>query len=103
MKNILNKINYFLAVAVSFSLVGCANYFEPMKTSPATLGTETYMSYDLRSLPKPKEKIVTAVYKFRDQTGQYKASSTGFCRAHTDFACSSLINQSKSINFDAPI
>ncbi|MGJ1267613.1 CsgG/HfaB family protein [Sphingobacterium spiritivorum] len=28
----------------------------------------------LRTLPVPKEKTVVAVYKFKDQTGQYKAS-----------------------------
>lgn len=105
MKKILNKINYFLALAVTFSLVGCANYFEPMKTSPATLGTETYMSYDLRSLPKPKEKIVTAVYKFRDQTGQYKPSSQGanWSTAVTQGATSILLRALEDSKWFTPI
>ncbi len=30
----------------------------------------------LRSLPPPREPIVVAVYKFRDQTGQYKGSDS---------------------------
>ena len=32
---------------------------------------------DLVSLPPPKDKVYVAVYKFRDQTGQYKSSATG--------------------------
>ena len=41
------------------------------------LGAETPRFQELVSLPAPKEKIVAAVYKFRDQTGQYKASDVG--------------------------
>ncbi|HET9486201.1 MAG TPA: CsgG/HfaB family protein [Chryseosolibacter sp.] len=41
------------------------------------LGAESPLFEKLVSLPGPKEKIVVAVYKFRDQTGQYKASDVG--------------------------
>jgi curli production assembly/transport component CsgG len=41
------------------------------------LGAETQKFQELVSLPPPKEKIVAAIYKFRDQTGQYKASDVG--------------------------
>ncbi|MCL3780785.1 curli production assembly/transport component CsgG [Prolixibacteraceae bacterium JC049] len=47
---------------------------QPMKTTPAQLGPLTHINTELQSLPKPKQKIVAAVYKFRDQTGQYKPS-----------------------------
>jgi hypothetical protein len=44
-------------------------------------------------LPKPKEPIVVGLYKFRDQTGQYKASENGnnFSTAVTQGATSILI------------
>ena len=41
------------------------------------LGAESAQFQELVSLPPPKEKIVAAVYKFRDQTGQYKLSEVG--------------------------
>jgi len=56
---------------------GCNSFLEPLKTYNATLGPKTTASRELTSLPAPKEKIVAAVYKFRDQTGQYKASDVG--------------------------
>ena len=56
---------------------GCNSFLEPLKTYNATLGPKTTVSHELTSLPAPKEKIVAAVYKFRDQTGQYKASDVG--------------------------
>ena len=56
---------------------GCNSFLEPVKTFNATVGPETTINKQLTSLPSPKEKIVAAVYKFRDQTGQYKLSSVG--------------------------
>ena len=50
---------------------------QPFKTHRAKLGPETPNKKELFELPKPQEKIVTAVYKFRDQTGQYKPSENG--------------------------
>ncbi len=40
----------------------------PRVGSPASISAET-----LRALPDPREKVVVAVYRFRDQTGQYRA------------------------------
>lgn len=59
-------------------LSGCAPYFQqPMRMKESRLGAESAQYQELVSLPAPKEKIVAAVYKFRDQTGQYKASDVG--------------------------
>ncbi len=59
-------------------LQGCSAYFhQPTGTRKARLGEDTPLTGDLRSLPPPREKIVAAVYKFRDQTGQYKQSEVG--------------------------
>lgn len=59
-------------------ITSCRPYMhQPFTTSRAKLGPETPNKQELKFLPKPQEKIVTAVYKFRDQTGQYKPSETG--------------------------
>ncbi len=41
------------------------------------IGESTPTQKDFEKLPQPKEQIVVGVYKFRDQTGQYKASDMG--------------------------
>ena len=41
------------------------------------MGEETPFNFHLRNLPKPEEPIIVAVYKLRDQTGQYKPSEIG--------------------------
>src|SRR5688572_14354896 len=51
---------------------GCANYLAPFETRPAHPGIQTHVNAQLRELPPPQEKVVVAVYRFRDQTGQYK-------------------------------
>jgi len=43
----------------------------------STMGEITSHTAELRNLPLPKEKVVVGVYKFRDQTGQYKPSENG--------------------------
>ncbi|MCG6958366.1 curli production assembly/transport component CsgG [bacterium BMS3Abin03] len=75
MKNIIIK-TIFLGMFLIF-ISGCNSFLEPVKTYNATVGPTTTVSKQLSSLPQPKEKIVAAVYKFRDQTGQYKASNVG--------------------------
>lgn len=52
-------------------------FYQPMDTQPATLGFRTKIGKELMEMPPPSDKIITAVYKFRDQTGQYKPSETG--------------------------
>jgi curli production assembly/transport component CsgG len=59
-------------------LNGCSPYFhQPTKQRIARLGEETRITPGLRTLPPPTDKLVAAVYKFRDQTGQYKPSDNG--------------------------
>jgi curli production assembly/transport component CsgG len=94
-----------ILLASAYFLSGCVNYFEPFKTEPATLGTVTETSEDLKSLPKPKEKIVAAVYKFRDQTGQYKPTITGasWSTAVTQGATSILLKALEESEWFLPI
>ncbi|MBD2753141.1 CsgG/HfaB family protein [Spirosoma validum] len=59
-------------------LSGCTAYFhQPTKARRARLGEETPSTTTLHQLPPVKEKIVAAVYKFRDLTGQYKQIESG--------------------------
>ena len=66
-----------MSVLVLF-FIACGSYMhQPLQPRRAVLGPESPAKRLLLDLPKPQEKIVTAVYKFRDQTGQYKPSDTG--------------------------
>ena len=92
MKTILNiTIMTVCAVGLIF-LPGCNSKLEYGRTERATIGYTTAIHDDLISLPEPQEKIVVAVYKFRDQTGQYKtsAAATTFSTAVTQGATSML-------------
>ena len=72
-----------LALAALF--VGCSAKIQPIKSSKAQLEYKTQIYEELVSLPPPKEPIILVVYKFRDQTGQYKPGlgTTGWSTAVT--------------------
>jgi len=87
-------------------LGGCSAYFyQPTRPRPARLGEETRATNDLRQLPPPKERIVAAVYKFRDQSGQYKPSDGGFnwSTAVTQGATNILLLALEQSNWFTPI
>ncbi len=64
-----------VGIIASYVLTGCSGFFsQPLKPEKARLGYETPAYKDLTSMPAPKEPLVAAVYKFSDQTGQYKPS-----------------------------
>ena len=61
-----------------FLLQNCSTLFNlPANGEKSTLGEVTNLTSELKEIPSPKEKIVVGVYKFRDQTGQYKPSENG--------------------------
>ena len=73
-KNI--KIGLLLCLAAI--LQSCNTLFNlPANGEKSTLGEVTNLTNELQKIPPPKEKIVVGVYKFRDQTGQYKPSENG--------------------------
>ncbi len=72
---IVSKI--FSATVILFICFSCSFQLPFTQTSEAKLGQASRAYNDLTTLPGPKEKIVCAVYKFRDQTGQYKTSASG--------------------------
>ncbi|MFD3001699.1 CsgG/HfaB family protein [Pontibacter toksunensis] len=84
----------------------CAPYFnQPFQTSSALLGAPAPGGEDLVNLPPPEQKVVAAVYKFRDQTGQYKPSVTGanWSTAVTQGATTILINALDESGWFIPI
>lgn len=106
MKDKLLIIVYtIILLTITIILNSCGPYMEPMKTEPATLGVVTRTNKDLTSLPIPKEKIIAAVYKFRDQTGQYKPSETGanWSTAVTQGATSILLRALEESGWFIPI
>lgn len=106
MQTTLNKIRLTIGGAVLILVVGCGNYMsQPYKPERARLGPETPVNKTLLSLPAPKEKIVAAVYKFRDQTGQYKASESGgsWSTAVTQGATTILIRALEQSGWFMPI
>ncbi len=59
-------------------MASCGAYLnQPLKVSEARIAQKTNLEKQLLSMPKPKEPIVVAIYKFKDQTGQYKPSEVG--------------------------
>ncbi|MCL7420043.1 MAG: hypothetical protein M8364_03970 [Methylobacter sp.] len=75
------------------ALSSCSSVFQPVSSGKATTDYRSGLSDMLRSLPPPKEPVVVAVYKFRDQTGQYKSSENlvQYSTAVTQGATSMLI------------
>ena len=95
-------------VALTFGLVlldGCASYLRPFETEPARPLPRTSAAAELAELPPPQEKVVAAVYRFRDQTGQYRAleNVSTFSTAVTQGATSILIRALEASGWFVPI
>ncbi|SFH86936.1 CsgG/HfaB family protein [Halpernia frigidisoli] len=73
------KSNQKLMTVLSFAMLqSCSALFRPpTEKQNSTMGEITPYTKIIKSLPDPKEKVVVAVYKFKDQTGQYKPSENG--------------------------
>jgi curli production assembly/transport component CsgG len=102
-KIVFRSLIFFLVFG---SLFSCSPYFhQPLGSREAELGPETPMKKELLDLPEPKEKIVVAVYKFRDQTGQYKPSENvaSWSTAVTQGATNILIRALEESGWFIPI
>lgn len=101
----MRLFNYlFLLIFIIVSSCG-AYYNQPTGIEKAIIGENTPSTTLLKELPKPKEPIVVGIYKFRDQTGQYKASENGsnFSTAVTQGATSILIKALEDSKWFVPI
>lgn len=88
------KKNSIITLLFTFLLSSCSAYFnQPVGVQKAVYGENTPATSSLTKLPKPKEQVVVGVYKFKDQTGQYKSTEQGstFSTAVTQGATSILI------------
>ncbi|MEO1627147.1 MAG: CsgG/HfaB family protein, partial [Bacteroidota bacterium] len=84
----------------------CSSFIrQPIQPTQARLGEETQGTITLKSLPAPKDPIVVAVYKFRDQTGQYKPSENGtsWSTAVTQGATTILVKALEDSGWFVPI
>lgn len=84
----------FITLLFIIFINGCASLEKlvPPGSSNASITTATNAFDELSKLPKPNGAIPVTVYSFRDQSGQYKALSTGstFSTAVTQGATSIL-------------
>lgn len=84
-----------LLLAGILALSGCTTAIRTpagIEEAPARLSPLTLSHADLIGLPRPKGKIVAAVYSFRDQSGQYKpAPDSSFSTSVTQGASSLLV------------
>ncbi|GAB3773217.1 hypothetical protein GCM10028818_14440 [Spirosoma horti] len=107
MKVCLEKaIRLFILGGLVGAVSGCTAFFyQPTKARRARLGEETPTTADLRQLPPAKEKVVAAVYKFRDLTGQYKQTETGtgFSTAVTQGTTNILLKALEESGWFVPI
>lgn len=86
-------------------LSACAVVQEPVEVSySAQLTPATPSTRDLLKLPSPRGKVVTAVYGFRDQTGQYKPSpDSSFSTSVTQGAASMLVKALTDSGWFTPV
>lgn len=100
------RIQSYSAILFVFVFIGCGAYYnQPTGVEKAVIGESTPATSLLRALPEPKEQIVVGLYKFRDQTGQYKAAENGstFSTAVTQGATSVLIKALEDSKWFIPI
>jgi curli production assembly/transport component CsgG len=105
MKKLIISIMFLLLLPLLMS--GCTmTTASSIKTEPVS-GPEyiTNIHRDLISLPPPEKKVPVAVYKFKDQTGQYKppTTSTNFSTAVTQGATSILIKALEDSGWFIPV
>lgn len=99
----INTLLQFLLCCILLVFTSCGTLLQkPAQTAPARLGEETQTSLSLRDLPDPAQKVVAAVYQFRDQTGQYKANG-GFSTAVTQGGTNILLKALKDSGWFAVI
>ena len=89
----LGMVRFLLLAFALTGFGGCSTKIQPFKSDQAQIEYKTLIYDQLVSLPPPPEPIVMVVYKFRDQTGQYKPGTrtTGWSTAVTQGATSMLI------------
>lgn len=94
-----------LLILLPLLISGCGAVFnQPTKKQDARFGEEVYNSSYLKNIT-PKTPIVAGVYKFRDQTGQYKQVENGvsYSTSVTQGATTILIKALEDSKWFVPI
>jgi curli production assembly/transport component CsgG len=107
MKNKQISLRVVFVLVIAISLNSCSSFLNQpiVNKTRARLGPETQVYHELKELPKPEDPIVVAVYKFRDQTGQYKPAELGssWSTAITQGATTILIRALEESGWFIPI
>jgi len=101
----MKKIYYSILLIVLFLFSSCGAYFnQPLQKEKARIGEETSDESQLKGIV-PVKPIVVGVYKFRDQTGQYKSvtNGTSWSTAITQGGTSILIKALQDSKWFEPI
>jgi len=102
----MKKTFLYILLLLLLIIHACAPMMkQPMQTSEARLGANSMAYEEMQKLPEPDEPVVVAVYKFRDQTGQYKPSDIGanWSTAVTQGATSILLESLEESGWFMPI
>ncbi len=102
----MQKIYIACFLIIAIFMTSCSSIFRhPMKPKDARLGGWSTVHSEMKELPVPREKIVAAVYQFRDQTGQYKPSEVGasWSTAVTQGSTSILLQSLEESGWFVPI
>lgn len=102
MKKYCKLFTLFLVV----SLTSCGTFFnQPFKTKAARIGESTAKQENLLENILPDKQTIVGVYKFRDQTGQYKPVENGstFSTAVTQGGTSILLKSLEDSEWFNPI
>jgi len=96
-----------IVISVLLILIsGCgARLKQPFKTESARIGEETKPEYSILKDVEPVEPVIVGVYKFRDQTGQYKQveNGTSWSTAVTQGATTILLKSLEDSKWFTPI
>ncbi len=93
-------------IALVLILSSCSQYLhQPLRITQPRIGSESEQYEALKALPEPRDPLVVAVYKFRDQTGQYKDTEMGasWSTAITQGATSILLRSLEESKWFIPI
>ncbi len=97
----------FFLLAIALSVTACTPRFaDPFSLESPRSGRPATVSADqLEATPAPVDPVVVAVYRFRDQTGQYRAleNSSTFSNVVTQGATSILMRALEASGFFVPI
>lgn len=101
----MDKLIRILLVVCLVVLSACSATMQPFYTEGVQPGFESKVSRSLKELPGPEQKVVAAVYRFNDQTGQYKPSEqvASWSTAVTQGSTAILIKAMENSGWFVPI